>query len=77
LRARGAKVETLGADELNIDPTRIGLEGSATQVVFTAAAERRKAGKAISGTPDEAAASILGTLLQKGWQRPTSEVNRG
>jgi len=77
LRARGAEVETWGADDLNIDPTRIGLEGSATQVVFTAAAERRKAGKAVSGTPEEAAASILGTLLQKGWQRPTSEANRG
>jgi len=66
-----------GADDLDVDPARIGLDGSATWVVSTAAAERRKAGKEIHGTSDEAAAAILGTLRQKGLSKPEAGDARG
>ncbi len=77
LQARGAELEIWGADDLDVDPARIGLDGSATWVVSTTAAERRKAGKEIHGTSDEAAAAILGTLRQKGLSKPEAGDARG
>ncbi|MEL7646121.1 MAG: electron transfer flavoprotein subunit beta/FixA family protein [Anaerolineaceae bacterium] len=77
LRAISAQVEIWNADDLQVDPARIGLEGSATWVVSTAAAERRKAGNEIHGSPEETAASILGRLRQKGWSKPEVGDARG
>jgi len=70
LQARSAQVEIWRSDDLDLDPARIGLDGSATWVVSTTAADRRKAGKDIHGSPEEAAGSILGTLRHKGWRKP-------
>lgn len=77
LQSLSAEVEIWGADDLDVDPARIGLDGSATWVVSTAAAERRKAGKDVHGSPEEAAFSILNTLKQKAWQQPESRQRDG
>jgi electron transfer flavoprotein beta subunit len=73
LETLGAVVEIWGADDLDLDPSRIGYDGSATWVMSTAAAERCKNGKEIDGSPQEVAAKILETLTQQGWQSLTSE----
>lgn len=77
LQSLRAQVEIWTADDLQLDPARIGLEGSATWVVSTAAADRRKTGKDIPGSPEGAAASILAALRQKGWSKPEREESRG
>jgi len=62
LRAKNAKVDVLTASDLEVEPGRIGLEGSPTQVIKTFSPEFRTGGEMLCGQPDEVAKQLIERL---------------
>jgi len=67
-RAQRAEIITWQADDIKVDLTRLGLEGSPTQVISTFVPERHKSCRLVEGTSQELAQQILDSLEQKGWE---------
>ncbi len=66
LRAKKKPFETWGADDIGGDPSRLGLDGSFTQVVKTYSPPSRGKGEIIEGEPDDAARRLVEPLLKAG-----------
>jgi electron transfer flavoprotein beta subunit len=67
MRSKSAKIHLLTAQNLDLEPDRLGLKGSPTQVVKIFSPERRKGGEIFSGPADESAeklSEIIRTLLR-------------
>jgi electron transfer flavoprotein beta subunit len=62
MRAKSQKIEVWGIEELAADPERVGLQGSATQVIKVFPPPRLKEREWIAGTVGEQAARILDKL---------------
>jgi len=67
-RAQRAEITTWQADDLEVEPERLGLEGSPTQVISTFVPERHKTCRQVEGTSQEIAQQVLDSLEQKGWE---------
>ena len=63
-KARNARIPTWGADELNVDPEKIGQEGSPTRVEKIFSPEQKSGGEVFEGDADELAGHIVGLLLE-------------
>lgn len=67
-RAQRGEIITWKADDIKVDLTRLGLEGSPTQVISTFVPERHTSYRLVEGTSQELAQQILDSLEQKGWE---------
>jgi len=68
-RAQQTEINTWKVEDLDLDLERIGLEGSATQVISTFVPERHKASQVLVGSPQEIAQQILASLGRQGWEQ--------
>lgn len=62
MRARTYQVPVWGMSDIDVDPSRIGLKGSPTEVIRVFSPELRKAGEMLSGEPQEVAKTLLSRL---------------
>jgi len=61
LKAKNAQIVVWGMKDLEVEPGRVGLEGSPTQVIKIFTPQMRKKGEILQGTPEE----IVDTLINK------------
>jgi electron transfer flavoprotein beta subunit len=64
LQARKAEIRKVTSKDLNVDPSRLGLDGSPTRVVKIFTPVPPAAGEVFEGTPDELAEKILEKLQE-------------
>ena len=62
LLARQAKVSRWGAQDLDVNPKQLGLDGSPTRVSRIFPPKPRTGGVMLQGTPDEMIAELVGKL---------------
>jgi electron transfer flavoprotein beta subunit len=65
MRAKKADIPVLTAGDLGVDPGRIGLQGSPTQVVRVFTPPIGKGGEILSGSVEEAVSALLDRLHEK------------
>jgi len=66
MRARRAQIPVWTVEDIGADPSKVGLEGSPTQVVRVFTPERRREGEVLRGEPGEAAEKLLEKLEAMG-----------
>ena len=66
LRAKRKPFEVWGAEDIGGDPSRLGLDGSFTQVIKTYSPSPRGKGVIIEGEPVDAARTLVEPLLKAG-----------
>jgi len=64
-RAQKSDILIWKVEDLDVDPGRIGLEGSPTQVISTFVPEQHKTSIVVEGTLSEIASQILASLQQQ------------
>jgi electron transfer flavoprotein beta subunit len=64
-RAQKSDILIWKVEDLDVDPGRIGLEGSPTQVISTFVLEHNKTSHLVEGTLTEIAGQILASLQQQ------------
>lgn len=62
MKAKSCKITVWSADDINADPSFIGLEGSPTRVVKIFTPEPRKGGEMLDGSPDEISKELVELL---------------
>jgi electron transfer flavoprotein beta subunit len=62
MKAKTAQITVWGLKDMEMDPNRVGLTGSTTQVVKIFNPEMRKKGEMLQGAADEIAAALVGKL---------------
>ncbi len=62
MRSKSAKIQTLSAQQLDVEIDRLGLKGSPTQVVKIFSPERRKGGEIFSCSHEEAVEKLINAL---------------
>ncbi len=65
LKAKSAQIITWGAEDLEVEENRIGLQGSPTQVIKIFTPAPRGRGEMIEGTPSEQAAKLVEKLRER------------
>jgi electron transfer flavoprotein beta subunit len=63
MKAKSATITKITAAEMTVDPNRLGLKGSPTQVFRSFVPERKSGGEKISGEVPELVAKIKSTIL--------------
>ena len=66
MRARKAQIPVWTVEDIGADPSRVGLEGSPTQVVRVFTPERRAGGEILQGEPEEVADKLVEKLEAMG-----------
>ncbi len=66
MRAKKARITTITSAEIELDPARIGLKGSPTQVFRSFVPEKKTGGEKISGEVPELVSKIRQTVLDLG-----------
>jgi len=66
MRARKAQIPVWTVEDIGADPSRVGLEGSPTQVVRVFSPERRAGGEILQGEPEEVADKLVEKLEAMG-----------
>lgn len=66
MRAKKAEIATLGVDDLDVDPDRIGLKGSPTQVLRSFVPERKTGGEKFEGEVPDLVERLKSTILDLG-----------
>jgi len=66
MRARKAQIPVWTVEDIGADPSRVGLEGSPTQVVRVFTPERRAGGEVLQGEPEEVADKLVEKLEAMG-----------
>jgi electron transfer flavoprotein beta subunit len=66
MRAKSAKINVLNATSMTVDPSRIGLKGSPTQVLRSFVPERKTGGEKISGEVPVLVEKITSTVIDLG-----------
>ncbi|MCX7911445.1 MAG: electron transfer flavoprotein subunit beta/FixA family protein [Dehalococcoidales bacterium] len=64
MKSKSAPVPAWGAKELDVDPSRVGLNGSATQVIRIFFPERTHQAEIITGSPEEQADRLVAKLRE-------------
>ncbi|MDN5347073.1 MAG: hypothetical protein PWP65_637 [Clostridia bacterium] len=67
MRAKKTGVVVWTASDLEIDPSRIGLSGSPTEIVKVFSLPRQKRGIIFSGTPEEQVETLVSKLKEAGY----------
>lgn len=62
MRAKTAKIVTINSSTMAVDPAKLGLKGSPTQVLRSFVPERKSGGEKISGETSELVCKIVDTL---------------
>lgn len=62
-RAKQAEIPTWGAIDIGASPSRIGLEGSPTQVIRTFSPPKRTGGQKLTGEPEEVVKELVDKLF--------------
>ena len=63
-RARNAEIPTWGADDLDVDPEKLGQKGSPTWVEKIFSPEQKSGGEIFRGDADEIAGKIVDVILE-------------
>ena len=63
-RSKSAEITVWGAESLGADMARVGLAGSATQVVKIFFPKREVSGEMLTGTPDEQVSALISKLRE-------------
>jgi len=66
MRARKAQIPVWTVEDIGADPSRVGLEGSPTQVIRVFSPERRAGGEILQGEPEEVADKLVEKLEAMG-----------
>lgn len=66
MRARKAQIPVWTVEDIGADPSKVGLEGSPTQVVRVFTPERRREGEILQGEPEEVADKLVEKLEAMG-----------
>jgi len=66
MRARKAQIPVWTVEDIGADPSKVGLEGSPTQVVRVFTPERRAGGEILQGEPEEVADKLVEKLEAMG-----------
>jgi electron transfer flavoprotein beta subunit len=64
MNAKKAQIKTITASDLSVDASRLGLNGSPTQVLRSFVPEKKSGGEKISGEVPELVAKIKSTILE-------------
>jgi electron transfer flavoprotein beta subunit len=66
MRAKNAQITILDSTKIPVDPAKIGLKGSPTQVLRSFVPERKSGGEKISGETEELVKKIKTTIMELG-----------
>ena len=66
MRARKAQIPVWTVEDIGADPSKVGIEGSPTQVVRVFTPERRREGEILQGEPEEVADKLVEKLEAMG-----------